>query len=43
MNKKGIDVSTWQGEIDFQKVKNSTVEFVIIREGHGEKISHSDR
>lgn len=37
MNKKGIDISKWQGEIDFQKVKNSGVEFVIIREGYGKK------
>lgn len=37
MNKKGIDVSKWQGEIDFQKAKNDGVEFVIIREGYGKK------
>ncbi|KAK8835314.1 hypothetical protein M9Y10_013519 [Tritrichomonas musculus] len=37
MNKKGIDASKWQGEIDFQKVKNNGVEFVIIREGYGKK------
>ena len=29
----GIDVSKWQGEIDFQKVKDSGCEFVIIRLG----------
>lgn len=32
----GIDVSKWQGEIDFQKVKGAGAEFVIIR------ISHQD-
>ncbi|MCI2154986.1 MAG: hypothetical protein LKK26_09635 [Solobacterium sp.] len=32
---KGIDVSKWQGAIDFQKVKNSGIEFVIIRVGYG--------
>lgn len=32
---KGIDVSKWQGAIDFQKVKNSGIEFVIIRAGYG--------
>ena len=37
MDKKGIDVSKWQGEIDFQKAKNDGVEFVIIREGYGKK------
>lgn len=30
---KGIDVSEWQGEIDWQQVKDSGVEFVIIRAG----------
>lgn len=28
---RGIDVSRWQGEIDFQKVKSSGCEFVMIR------------
>lgn len=31
--KIGIDVSVWQGDIDFEKVKNAGVEFVIIRVG----------
>ena len=35
MNKKGIDISTWQGEIDWNKVKNSGIEFAIIRSGWG--------
>ena len=30
---KGIDVSSWQGDIDWQQVKDSGVEFVIIRVG----------
>ena len=30
---KGIDVSSWQGEIDWQQVKDSGVEFVFIRLG----------
>ena len=29
----GIDISKWQGNIDFNKVKNSGIEFVIIRIG----------
>ena len=29
----GIDVSKWQGNIDFEKVKNAGCEFVIIRIG----------
>ncbi len=31
--KIGIDVSSWQGEIDFAALKNAGVEFVIIRVG----------
>lgn len=31
MTKRGIDVSKWQGEINFVNVKKSGVEFVIIR------------
>lgn len=32
---KGIDVSKWQGEIDFSKAAKSGVKFVIIRAGVG--------
>lgn len=31
--KIGLDVSHWQGDIDFQKVKDAGVEFVFIRVG----------
>ena len=31
----GIDVSVWQGNIDFQKVKEAGAEFVMIRIGFG--------
>lgn len=31
--KLGLDVSHWQGDIDFQKVKDAGVEFVFIRVG----------
>ncbi len=31
----GIDVSVWQGDIDFEKVKNAGCEFVMIRIGFG--------
>jgi len=37
MQIKGIDISKWQGAIDFQKVKNSGIQFVIIRAGYGTK------
>ena len=33
--KKGIDVSEWQGVIDWQQVKDSGVEFAILRCGYG--------
>lgn len=32
---QGIDVSKWQGAIDWKKVKASGVDFVIIRAGYG--------
>lgn len=37
MEFKGIDVSKWQGNIDFQKVKKSGMNFVMLREGYGRK------
>ena len=37
MSMKGIDVSAWQGNIDWVKVKNSGVDFAIIRSGWGFK------
>lgn len=30
----GVDVSRWQGEIDWEKVKNDGIEFAIIRLGY---------
>lgn len=35
--KFGIDVSTWQGDIDFEAVKEAGCEFVIIRIGFSHK------
>lgn len=32
--KIGIDVSSWQGEVDWQKVRDSGVEFAMIRTGY---------
>lgn len=32
-NKIGIDVSSWQGEIDFEKIKKAGVQFMMIRIG----------
>lgn len=33
MYKKGIDVSRWQGTIDWEKVKADGVEFAMLRAG----------
>jgi len=37
-NKIGIDISHWQGKIDYKKVKKSGVEFAYIRVGRGDGI-----
>ena len=37
MNPNGIDVSKWQGSIDWQKVENDGVDFAIIRKGYGKE------
>ena len=39
---KGIDVSKHQGTIDWKKVKNSGIDFAIIRAGYGRFISQKD-
>lgn len=43
MKIKGIDVSRHQGNIDFNKVKNAGIDFVIIRAGYGRDISQKDK
>lgn len=40
---KGIDVSVHNGKIDWQKVKESGVQFVIIRAGYGKVASQKDK
>lgn len=37
----GIDVSKWQGEIDWDKVKNDGIDFVIIRCGYRGSVTGS--
>lgn len=39
---KGIDVSHWQGDVDFTKVKNSGYDFVILNAGYGKYINQKD-
>ena len=38
----GIDVSQWQGNIDFTKVKAAGYDFVIIRAGYGQYANQKD-
>ncbi len=41
---KGIDVSEWQGQIDWDKVKNTDVEFAILRCGFaGDYAQYDDK
>ena len=42
MTAKGIDVSKYQGKIDFEKVKKAGYSFVIINAGYGRYISQKD-
>lgn len=35
---KGIDISTWQGKVDFNKVKGAGIQFCILREGFRQTI-----
>lgn len=42
MSKKGIDVSKFQGKIDWEKVKNDGIEFAILRCGYGMDFSNQD-
>lgn len=41
--KNGIDVSAWQGNIDWAKVKASGIEFAILRAGYGREVSQVDK
>ena len=40
MKTKGIDVSYYQGEIDFKKVKAAGIDFVLIRAGYGNTLAY---
>jgi len=35
---KGIDISSWQGSVDFAKVKADGVQFAILREGYRKSV-----
>ena len=38
---KGIDISYWQGNVDFSKVKKDGIQFVILREGYRKTIDEN--
>jgi GH25 family lysozyme M1 (1,4-beta-N-acetylmuramidase) len=40
---KGIDVSEWQGFVDWSKVKMTDTKFAILRAGYGREISQKDK
>lgn len=42
IEKVGIDVSKWNGKIDWQSVKDSGIDYAIIRVGYGSDISSQD-
>lgn len=42
MSVKGIDVSKWNGNVDFKKVKKAGYDFVMINAGYGRYISQKD-
>ena len=39
---KGIDVSKWQGDVDFENVRGAGYKFVMINAGYGRYISQKD-
>ena len=42
MKKLGIDISAWQPNVDFAKVKKDGYDFVILRAGYGREMSQKD-
>ena len=42
MQLNGIDVSKWQGTIDFNQVKSAGIQFAIIRAGYGKELNQKD-
>lgn len=40
--KNGIDISHWQGPINFQELKKSNIEFIIIKAGGSDKGFYKD-
>ncbi len=38
----GVDVSEWQGTIDWEKVKNAGIQYAILRAGYGDDYTSQD-
>jgi GH25 family lysozyme M1 (1,4-beta-N-acetylmuramidase) len=36
-NVKGVDVSTWNGDVDFQSLADNGIQFVVVRIGYGQQ------
>ena len=43
MTLKGIDVSEWQGTIDWRKIAKDGVQFAVIHAGYGRELSQKDK
>lgn len=41
--KKGIDLSCWQENVDYNKLKEQGIEFAIIRDGYGKNKTQKDK
>ena len=42
VNTKGVDISSWNGDIDLSKVKKAGYEWVMIRCGFGNDVTSKD-
>ena len=40
---KGIDISVWQDNVNYEMLKNSGIEFAIIRDGYGKNKTQKDK
>ena len=40
---RGIDVSVHNGNVDWNRVKNSGIDFAILRAGYGKVVSQKDK
>lgn len=42
IKRKGVDISEWNGDVDFKALKAAGIEFVLIRCGFGSDLTHQD-